>query len=111
MPVIQISLRTTIVLRTSSLNKEHQLMSKIDLKVNGQSHSVDVDPATPLLYVLRNDLVPSPGILGQGRDHHARRARRQRAAASAAAGLDRRASAAMRLLPERPDHDRESAAG
>jgi len=31
-------------------------MSKITLKVNGNSHTVDVDPATPLLYVLRNDL-------------------------------------------------------
>ena len=31
-------------------------MSVIKLKVNGASHDVDVDPATPLLYVLRNDL-------------------------------------------------------
>jgi len=31
-------------------------MSKITLKVNGNSHTVDVDPATPLLYILRNDL-------------------------------------------------------
>jgi aerobic-type carbon monoxide dehydrogenase small subunit (CoxS/CutS family) len=31
-------------------------MSKIALKVNGVAHSVDVDPSTPLLYVLRNDL-------------------------------------------------------
>lgn len=31
-------------------------MSKINLKVNGRSHTVDVEPATPLLYVLRNDL-------------------------------------------------------
>jgi nicotinate dehydrogenase subunit A len=31
-------------------------MSKIALKVNGSTHTVDVDPATPLLYVLRNDL-------------------------------------------------------
>ena len=31
-------------------------MSKIALKVNGRSHMVDVEPATPLLYVLRNDL-------------------------------------------------------
>src|ERR1700756_5632394 len=31
-------------------------MSKITLKVNGQSHTVDVESATPLLYVLRNDL-------------------------------------------------------
>ena len=31
-------------------------MTKINLKVNGRSHVVDVDPSTPLLYVLRNDL-------------------------------------------------------
>ena len=31
-------------------------MSNIALNVNGRSHTVDVDPATPLLYVLRNDL-------------------------------------------------------
>ena len=31
-------------------------MSMIKLTVNGTAHTVDVDPATPLLYVLRNDL-------------------------------------------------------
>ena len=31
-------------------------MSMINLKVNGRSVSVDVDPATPLLYVLSDDL-------------------------------------------------------
>ena len=31
-------------------------MSTITLKVNGRAHAVDVDPSTPLLYVLRNDL-------------------------------------------------------
>lgn len=31
-------------------------MSRIELKVNGRSHTVDVEPDTPLLYVLRNDL-------------------------------------------------------
>jgi aerobic-type carbon monoxide dehydrogenase small subunit (CoxS/CutS family) len=31
-------------------------MANIALRVNGQSRTVDVDPATPLLYVLRNDL-------------------------------------------------------
>ena len=31
-------------------------MSSITLKVNGGNHTVDVDPATPLLYVLRNDI-------------------------------------------------------
>jgi nicotinate dehydrogenase subunit A len=31
-------------------------MSVFNLKVNGRTHSVDVDPATPLLYVLSDDL-------------------------------------------------------
>jgi aerobic-type carbon monoxide dehydrogenase small subunit (CoxS/CutS family) len=31
-------------------------MSTITLKVNGATHTVDVEPVTPLLYVLRNDL-------------------------------------------------------
>lgn len=31
-------------------------MSAIPLKVNGRSHSLDLDPATPLLYVLSDDL-------------------------------------------------------
>jgi nicotinate dehydrogenase subunit A len=31
-------------------------MSAITLKVNGQTHSIDADPSTPLLYVLSDDL-------------------------------------------------------
>src|SRR3984885_6189756 len=31
-------------------------MSKVTLKVNGSTHTLDIDPATPLLYILRNDL-------------------------------------------------------
>jgi nicotinate dehydrogenase subunit A len=31
-------------------------MSLLTLRVNGQSHTVDIDPATPLLYVLSDDL-------------------------------------------------------
>jgi len=31
-------------------------MAQITLKVNGASRKVEVDPSTPLLYVLRNDL-------------------------------------------------------
>jgi aerobic-type carbon monoxide dehydrogenase small subunit (CoxS/CutS family) len=31
-------------------------MASISLKVNGRARMVDVEPATPLLYVLRNDL-------------------------------------------------------
>jgi nicotinate dehydrogenase subunit A len=31
-------------------------MSVVNFKVNGQSHQLDVDPSTPLLYVLSDDL-------------------------------------------------------
>ena len=31
-------------------------MSNTALKVNGRMHNLDVDPSTPLLYILRNDL-------------------------------------------------------
>ena len=41
-------------------------MSRITLKVNGASHAVDVDPATPLLYVLSDDLQLSGPKCGCG---------------------------------------------
>jgi aerobic-type carbon monoxide dehydrogenase small subunit (CoxS/CutS family) len=31
-------------------------MSNVTLKVNGSTHTLDIEPATPLLYILRNDL-------------------------------------------------------
>lgn len=31
-------------------------MSDITLKVNGATHTLNIDPSTPLLYILRNDL-------------------------------------------------------
>ena len=31
-------------------------MANITLRVNGTTHAVDVEPSTPLLYILRNDL-------------------------------------------------------
>ena len=31
-------------------------MSNLSLNVNGKMHTLDVDPSTPLLYILRNDL-------------------------------------------------------
>ncbi len=31
-------------------------MANITLKVNGTTHTLDVEPTTPLLYILRNDL-------------------------------------------------------
>jgi aerobic-type carbon monoxide dehydrogenase small subunit (CoxS/CutS family) len=33
-----------------------RIVSRIELKVNGDFHTVDVEPETPLLYILRNDL-------------------------------------------------------
>ena len=33
-----------------------ELMSIVTLNVNGETHELDLDPTTPLLYVLRNDL-------------------------------------------------------
>ncbi len=31
-------------------------MSSLTLKVNGTAHTLDIEPSTPLLYILRNDL-------------------------------------------------------
>jgi nicotinate dehydrogenase subunit A len=41
-------------------------MSAMKLKVNGQLHSVDVDPATPLLYVLGEELALNGPKFGCG---------------------------------------------
>jgi len=41
-------------------------MATIALKVNGRPHSVDVDPATPLLYVLSDDLALNGPKFGCG---------------------------------------------
>jgi len=41
-------------------------MSVLTLKVNGQSHSLDLDPETPLLYVLGDDLELRGPKLGCG---------------------------------------------
>lgn len=41
-------------------------MAAITLLVNGKRHMVDVDPSTPLLYVLRNDLDLSGPRFGCG---------------------------------------------
>src|SRR3989442_14796445 len=31
-------------------------MSNVTLKVNAKMHTLDIDPSTPLLYILRNDI-------------------------------------------------------
>jgi nicotinate dehydrogenase subunit A len=41
-------------------------MAKFTLTLNGQSRQVDVDPATPLLYVLRDDLGLNAAKFGCG---------------------------------------------
>jgi nicotinate dehydrogenase subunit A len=41
-------------------------MARISLKVNGKTQVVDVDPETPLLYVLRNDLLLNGPKFGCG---------------------------------------------
>jgi len=41
-------------------------MSVVTLTVNGATHEVDIDPSTPLLYVLRNDLSLSGPRFGCG---------------------------------------------
>src|SRR5438034_8662934 len=41
-------------------------MSAITLKVNGRAHTVDVDPTTPLLYVLSDDLALNGPKFGCG---------------------------------------------
>ena len=105
-------------------------MATIALIVNGRSQSVDLDPATPLLYALSDDLalngpkfgcglgqcgactvivrgradpvVPDAGVVGRrSRDHDARRTRHARASTSDSEGVHRRAGGAVRLLPER----------
>ncbi len=41
-------------------------MSAINLKINGKVHAVDVDPTTPLLYVLSDDLALNGPKFGCG---------------------------------------------
>ena len=47
-------MHTTLVL--CDLYRKKIGMAKINLKVNGEDHSVDVDPKTPVLWVLREHL-------------------------------------------------------
>ncbi len=41
-------------------------MSIVNLNVNGQTHTLDLDPETPLLFVLRNDLTLNGPRFGCG---------------------------------------------
>jgi hypothetical protein len=105
-------------------------MATLTLTVNGHAHTVDVDPTTPLLYVLSDDLTlrgPKFGcglgqcgactVLAQGRALRScvtpvgTMTGDARAAASAAASVHRRAGSTMRFLFERGDPDRQSVAG
>ncbi len=111
-------------------------MSVMTLKVNGRSQTVDVDPATPLLYVLSDDLALRGPKFGCGLGQcgactvivngQATRScvtpvqtvgtsevttleglGTSEQAASAPAGVHRRAGGAVRLLPERRHPQRQ----
>ena len=41
-------------------------MTRLDLSINGRTRQVDADPATPLLYVLRDDLALNGAKFGCG---------------------------------------------
>src|SRR5262245_54574372 len=102
----------------------------VTLNVNGHDHSVDVPNDTPLLSVTREHLqmtgtkfgcgaglcgactvhlngeavalLSDRGFTGRRQENHHHRGSGFQGRASAATRLDRRASAAMRLLPVRP---------
>ena len=114
----------------------------LNLTINGRAHTVgdDVDPQTPLLWVLRDTLglvgtkygcgvgqcsactvhlngapiqscqVPASAAVGPA-DHDDRRPRgARRGADGRAASLDRGGRRAVRLLPSRADHARDGVA-
>ena len=110
----------------------------ITLNINGETHQVDVEPDTPLLWVLRDTIgltgtkygcgiaycgacsvhidgvatrscqFPVSAVGDAAGDDHRRALARQQP--SGAAGLARRGRAAVRLLPVRPDHGGRGAA-
>lgn len=52
---------------TGGMRRQYlEYMSAINLKVNGKVHAVDVDPTTPLLYVLSDDLALNGPKFGCG---------------------------------------------
>ena len=113
-------------------------MAAVKFTLNGKAQTVDVPPAMPLLWVLRDTLGMTGTKFGCGmslcgactvhlngqpvrscvtpistrrrQERHHDRGPLARPHAPDSAGLDRRGRAAMRLLPERPDHDRRRAA-
>ena len=111
----------------------------VRLTINGKTQDVDVDPNTPLLWAIREQLGLTGTKYGCGvaqcgactvhidgapiallprcrsarrrpEDHHHRRPRLRQDAAQSAEGLDRPRGAAVRLLPVRHDHGRRGAA-
>ena len=112
----------------------------ITLTINGERSTFDGDPSMPLLWVLRDSLELTGTKFGCGAGlcgactvhidgqavaqlrhagrrarrqarHHDRRPGRRPERASAAGGLAGAQRAAVRLLPERPDHAGRGAAG
>ena len=113
-------------------------MNAVTLQVNGTAHTVDVEPSTRLLYVLRNDLglqgprfgcglgqcgactVIIDGVATRSCVTPTSRVRgeittleglaKDGNAGSGATGLDRRTGPGVRLLSEWADHDRQGPA-
>ena len=114
-------------------------MAQITLNVNGKSRMVDVDPTTPLLYVLRDDLelhgprfgcglsqcgactVIIDGSTVRSCSYPVSSAKNKQittlegsghgsSSSRAASGVHRRAGGAVRLLHERHDHDGQGSA-
>ena len=115
-------------------------MASYNLRVNGEARVVDVDPDTPMLYVLRDNLALKGPKFGCGLaqcgacvihvDGEAARScvlpveavkdravitlegtRNQRETIEAPAGFHRRAGGAVRILRQRHDHDLRRAPG
>ena len=118
---------------TASFRTRRREEIMVALTINGQSHDVDVEPDTPLLWVIREKVgltgtkygcgiaqcgactvhvdgvamrscsVPV-GDASPARRSPPSKASRRTASCTGAAGLARARRAAMRLLPERHDH-------
>src|SRR6267378_4535550 len=98
------------------------MANELTLSVNGAKQVVSAAPETPLLFVLRNELKLTGPRLGCGMaqcgacsvlldgEEVRERGRCSQHAAPDPAGMDRRTSAAMRLLPKRYDDRRGAVA-
>ena len=114
-------------------------MTDMTLHINGSERKVNVAPETPVLWVVRDTLgidrneiwlwrrsvrrlhgpcgwragafLFNSGVASRGEEHHNHRGLDGERAASSAAGMDRGAGTAVRLLSDRPNHGCRGPAG